>query len=56
MFRESLLKALEQVHSNSIGEAKMTCHDSLPYTEDKKNRVLVNEGGVVLVQEARTGL
>ena len=46
MHREPLF-APEQVHPQSNGEEKMTCHDSFACTEAKG----VNEGGVVLFEE-----
>lgn len=38
MHRESLLGAPEQVYLHSNGEERMTCRDSLGYTEARKKR------------------
>lgn len=56
MHREPLLGVPEQIQGHSNGEEKMTCYDSHGYTEARKKGVKVNEGGVVVVQGAETGL
>lgn len=56
MHRELLLGAPEQVQPRRNREERMTCRDSFGYAEAREQRVGVNEGGVVVVRGADTGL